>query len=696
MSGRLLLRPDAYRARVRDGVYLLSYQGQVHLTGAAIGDLLDRLAPYLDGQHSLTDLTAALSPERRALVERIITTLQDRGMVRVRQAPEPDAGAGAAAGANPGAVPLSGGEQAEYQPEIGFVGYFRDAAIARFARYRAGTGLVIGAGPLVPALARAACFSGLRTVRVVTIGVPPPSPPAPRRDQGQRCTWRHLPRPTRAALASCLSGVDVVWHAATEQEPERIRQVEQGCSRAGVPLAQAIVTGAEVWLLPAREEVSRAAQAAGPISWTAIQPRLAAARRRVATAEPPDATAEPPEQAVSAAAVPAATPATLVASQLVQQTFRRLTGTEPVTDSTVVALVDLRTLRTERHLLLPYPTAEPAATTRTREEFAAAVEARGAGARITEHDFSQRAVRCVDPRLGLLGIDEHDWTHGPLFVSQTSVTDPLGLRGQQAPPLTATAASFSYQSARCQAVLRGLARYASLLVRPDQPPSGTWGWELIGGDAGRVRTVPAAAAFPALRQPDPPEAATAGIAGGYDWPEAVRAGLLGQCRRLTLDEFDRTCAPRPAVDVTGTGLDPTGERCRALLVELGRMPEVRDATGSLGVPTLLFCLDGTVVAATAGPTAAEALTEGLLQTLWLVQAHIHDQPEYAPRPVPVEPPPVREGPAVTPAEIPGVAIDTLVRRLRASGHTPVVVPLDHDPAVAAIAPYLLHVVIHDE
>jgi hypothetical protein len=59
---RLALREDAYYAPSPNdtGAVILTHQGRVSLTGPSIYQWIDRLAPFLNGQNSLPELTAAL------------------------------------------------------------------------------------------------------------------------------------------------------------------------------------------------------------------------------------------------------------------------------------------------------------------------------------------------------------------------------------------------------------------------------------------------------------------------------------------------------------------------------------------------------------------------------------------------------------------------------------------------------------
>src|SRR5262249_41533406 len=97
----------------------------------------------------------------------------------------------------------------------------------------------------------------------------------------------------------------------------------------------------------------------------------------------------------------------------------------------------------------------------------AAVRRLGEGGRVDAEEFSQRAVACLQPRLGVLGeVTERDFTQVPLAVSQVQVSDPVLLLGADAPLPVAVGADLSLAQARRAAVLRGLALYASLMVDP--------------------------------------------------------------------------------------------------------------------------------------------------------------------------------------------------------------------------------------
>jgi len=240
-----------------------------------------------------------------------------------------------------------------------------------------------------------------------------------------------------------------------------------------------------------------------------------------------------------------------------------------------------------------------------------------------------------------------------------------------------------------------------------------WGHGLADG---LPHEVPAAAAFPALRGVRPgrespgagyePHASyeppagykppagyepPAGVAAGYDWAEAVGNGLIARCRWLTLGEITARRRPFTPIAWSEVALDARGDRYRSLVEVLGQRVEVHDVTGSPGVPTLGFSLDGVTVAYASGFTFADALRDGLAEVLLSYQAAADGEAAIGPARVP--PLPERDSRV---GACPAWSTDeaATAARLARLGWAAVAVPLDHDPGVVAdIMPYLVNVVL---
>ncbi|MCP3801374.1 YcaO-like family protein [Allokutzneria sp. A3M-2-11 16] len=248
---------------------------------------------------------------------------------------------------------------------------------------------------------------------------------------------------------------------------------------------------------------------------------------------------------------------------------------------------------------------------------------------LTPEEFSQRAAAAVDDLMGVLSEpSERHYAQVPLRVCEVRVAG--------GPRITAAGPDFA--TARYRAAMRGLAAYSS----------GT----------------------------------QEGVAAGYSRQEAIDAGLIDQCRRLTLAEARTT--PASLVELDSLDADP---RYRALVNTLGEPVTVYDITGSLGLPTVVCFIGDEPVGCASAFTPGEAVTEVFEQALLHHQSRENRQPEYAPPAAPE----IKRGTGVSVPQ--PCDHDSLVARLEARGLRLTVTPLDHDPEVHAIMPHIVRVVI---
>jgi len=701
---RLKLRDDTYYAPTSQGICVLTNSGEVMLTGPSIFQWVDRLAPYLDGTHTLEELTASMPADRREMTERVINALRERGVV-VEAAEDEN-----------GADPLSSDERRIYGREIDFLGYFGSPAARRFHAYRESAIVVVGAGRILAETVEATLASGSRRLRIVVAGDCPVDvtalaecePRSRRRDPDQRVVLTATDLTDEEQLSDLLDGAGIVVYASDIATVDAVRMLDRICERAGVPFVSAIVNGDEAWLGPF-----------GPVTgqgtgWMSARRRLLAlddtgAGRPHGAGAGQDGNGAPNGDLRAAGPAPA-----VAANQLIREVVRLLSGTAEQTDQARMTRIDLRNLRTGRHQFLPHPFSL-AVSRPDQASMRATVGRLREREPLAAEEFSQRAVACLEPRLGVLGeVTERDFTQIPLAVSQIRVSDPVRLLGPRATLPVVIGAGPSLEDARRAAVLRGLAVYGSLMVDPrrlhargeasltSDPEqdlaallAGTWsgfawGYGLADGLAYEL---PAAEVFPALRGVRSRYAPPAGAAAGYDWDQAIRKGLLDQCRRLTLSEIASSCHHITPISWYEVAMDAHGSRYRAMVKIAGGRLDVYDVTGAVRVPTLAFCLDGVTVAYTSGCSFGEALRDGLADVLLWQQARADREPGYAPAPVPPLPPRPRL-PRVADCPAWSTDVGAAVARLVQLGWTAVAVPLDHDPGVtSSIMPYLVNVVL---
>jgi putative thiazole-containing bacteriocin maturation protein len=142
------LKGDTLFTPVDDGVIFRNNQGSFKLKGKTISRWVERLAPHLNGDHMLAELTAGLDAEREAMVTGLVNTLSARGFVRDISQDLPHH--------------LTPSEQETYAASLAFIDTYCDSAASRFERFREQQVLLIGSGLSLTGLVKALFSSGLR------------------------------------------------------------------------------------------------------------------------------------------------------------------------------------------------------------------------------------------------------------------------------------------------------------------------------------------------------------------------------------------------------------------------------------------------------------------------------------------------------------------------------------------------------
>ena len=676
----LLLRTDAYIAETSDGAYVLTHEGESTLTGRSVHQLIDRLAPFLDGQHTLAELTAELPADRREMVRKLIVVLTERGVIRET-------------GPNRVADTAPIGDR----HETSYVGYFLDSPNRLFRAYQGKRTLVIGAGRLCHAVAMAATRSGLGHIRLVTTAECPTDSAWERPDVDLSQVDAGEP------LRSLLVWADLVLHASDRPRVERAYLLDHLCEEADVLLAHALVIDGHAWI---RSAAVGARDGAG---WSSCRRRLLARRTGATKA---GAWQETPTRPVVSELA-----ATAVAAQLVHGVFQVITGTADPPRHRITR-VCLSTLASEACTVVPHPFSRPlprAARTKLSDTGTTRL-----GERVAAETFSRRAAACADDHVGVFGVPtEREFAQVPLHVCEIEVSDPIGLLDPDSPLPKVFGAALDFAAARHQAASKAVSGCASLMIdprrldiiggRPVDPGidpdralsalrSGratgfVRGYHVADGD---TRLVDVTQAFPALRAPAPVCLPPPGVGAAHDWHEAVVAGLIDQCMRRTVREMAASRKPFDRIDLADANLDARGDRYRALLATIGDAVTVHDVTGWLGVPTMLCYLGSTAAGCASSLSAADALTGALEQATLRYQATVNHQPDYAPPMVCAIPDRLRGSVTRQLPDRPACDRAAVVAALAERGHQAIAVPLDHDPEINAIMPYIVRVVIVDE
>ncbi|MGE7387793.1 hypothetical protein ACQKM2_20160 [Streptomyces sp. NPDC004126] len=634
-----------------DGVLLANGSEIVTFHGASTYAWLEKLSPHLDGRHSVSDLTASLPPGPRRMVEKLVGALYEAGLVRDVSQDEPHS--------------LTPQELERYASEIAFIEAFRTSPGLRFQRYRRTPAVLIGSGAVFTAAAEAALLTGIGRLSVRPTAVPetgvaehPDGAAGPHRDTAP------LDASDPADLRAAVEGAELVLYAADRADPDVLRSLDRLCAGLGRTFVAVTVDADEAWIGPVCSPDRAAAR------WESLWLRLGTG-----------ADAVPGGTGFLTGPVPG-----ILANHLVFRAFEHLTGVAEAPEGPGGSAVrlDLETLQTSVHTIAPHPSADRTSDTgghRPAPE-AAAVEAA---------ELAERVAPLTDERLGVLGpVSEGHFEQFPLRVVRVAVNDPH----EPGAPTAVCGAGPDFAHAQDAALRLGLASYA---VRGGAAGTGTGTATGISLADGAAVPVPVDEVFEP--SPGPSAVLPVGTAGAAGWNEAVEQGLLAHVLSLT-----------PAEPPAGTtGLLPFEElelsaaagRFLDLLRASGEEVAARTVPAPAGVHVIAFRLGtgGTGPAERgAGFTEAEAVEAGLGRLLLAWQSRASGQAEYSPSTtVSLR---TSFGPGTAAGGDPGTRgreprHGALVAALRTLGHAAVAVPLDHDPALRAVLPHLVRVVLRD-
>jgi putative thiazole-containing bacteriocin maturation protein len=685
------LRGDTKYVPTPDGVYLQNNRRVLRIPGKQVYQWVDRLAPHLDGNRSLAELTDGLSVDRVEMVDQLVEMLTTAGFIKDVEADESHT--------------LRPAETDAFGPEIAFIDYFCDSAAARFQAFRHTRIAAVGSGQTLTALVAANLAVGLRNVEVLVTGECPTDldrlyqhlDAARQRDPEQMLTvqmatdWDSDEVAARAALGP----FDAVVHVCDRPMLGRAALVDRVCRAEGKVLVQAVIVGDQAWIGPLTGPEDEQAQ-----GWESAWRRLQATRTGPAAGHRRFAFTDDPLAPVSEYLT--SPTAALVANHVSFEVFKHLAGV-PVPETRGQLLrVDLETLRTTAHRFRPHPTCLPMAAVGApnSQALAETVHRLARGELTDEHAFSRQARACFDEELGLFTfLDEGEFQQLPLNVCRVTISNPA-LLSEPDKPLTAIGVGTDTGMARRRATQRACELYAASvvdqrrLVQANGQGMRVWGYDLTEE---RPRLAAAESVFPTLRGLAPSLGSAPWLASGFSWAQAVATALALVCQQLTVAGLDLEGAPFPLVDLNAGMLDEQGARYAAILRTWNVPVAVYEVTGPLGVPSFAFCVGNETVAYHTGVDMRDILRRGLEQTVAYQQALTNHQPDYAPPDV-VNLPQGARGVWPTQLQLSGAGDwvyqqHQLCDALMKHGNRVLVVPLDHDPAVTDVLPYIVNLVV---
>ncbi len=703
------LKGDTFYISTGDGVYLRNNQSSYKIKGKVMYRWIEKLVPYLDGQHTLEELIDGLDEERQAMVTKLVTTLLTNHFLKDASCDLPHT--------------LSPLELETYAPEIAFIDSFCDSAAFRFERFRTHQVLIIGSGLTLTRLVHACLKSGLRQVSVITTAE---CEMHTRRHQDDLAlfhrsdpqqTLREIAAPdwnNEAEVLAILQPFDTILHLSDRPMLARAHMLNKLCITHAKTLLQAMIVADHAWIGPL---VRPDATGCWECAWRRLQGNLTNMQEQFPSYTFQDQPTRPLSRFV---ALPTAA---LIANHLSFELLKYVTEAGPVETQQKLIEIDLETLRSQSHPFLPHPlcSACQQPVPRTETAFLDAIHQLEQGETLDQDLFSKQVTPCFETRLGLFSaLNEDDFTQLPLVACKAIVSNPMPQEHLNNPQ-TILGIGNNLSTSRRRVALQACELYASSIIDRRRLPSRemqqkpllhadrffsesplaevtewTWAADLSSGQA---CLVPATLAYPVLRARALHGIPQLGIGSGMSWAEALSRGLLSLCQHLTVAQLSDRQKPYPQIDLAATPLEPEGTAQRhTLSYILGETEEtlkVYDVTGPLRIPTFAFCLDDKTIAYTTRFSVSQALRDGLEMAFMSWQ--LADEESATLPPVLDLPPALRGDDISTPAyEVPlewPERLQWLQAALQKMGWHALAVPLDLDPALRAVQPYIASVLL---
>jgi putative thiazole-containing bacteriocin maturation protein len=680
------LRGDTFYLPTTDGIYFRNNKQELTLKGQDLYQWFEALEPYLNGEYTLGSITEDLEPGQQAILRDIVEALLAHGFLKDLSHDQPHT--------------LDERELATYAAEIAFIDSFRDSAAATFERFRAQRVLIIGSGLTALALVHATLQAGIGNITVwITDECETYTPrllayreQSQQRDPRQALFEQRAPDwQSEEVLREALLPFDVVLHCSDRLMVQRALTLNKLCFTLQKPLFQALIFDDQALI--------------GPLVTSGLQGCWECAWRRWLSALDSDEQNGSRDPWCNDLTTPVSPllglpTAATVANILSFECFKYLTGAGSCEISGKVLQFALETLRCQSHTFLPHPLCRvcqhPSPLTETA--FLERIHALEEQEALAEEIFSQIALACFDPSLGIFPfVVEDDLVQMPLNVSRLTVSAPMDPELPQK-ILAVTSAGLGFEATRRALTLQGCALYAARLVDQRRLTSNTsereaWAYDLR---ARQAHLLPATQAYPiadlAPTSPFPP-----GVSAGLSWAEACARGLLDHCLAFTFQEFLEGKVCRTELSLDESMFDAQGKYLHTLVKQSGQLLHISTVNGTLQVPTLAFCIGNETVVYTAHFDMTQALNEGLACIVQHLQARQEEQPEYALPATPYLSPALRGVPGLPSA---GSAfagwqegLDWLVEVFHRQHWRVLALPLDHDPALTAILPFLVRILL---
>jgi len=230
----IALLPGLVYSRIdgsRDGAYLHSYGDQISIHGADAFALIERLSPYLQGDHSADTITSAIPGDKSARVAALLDELWANGALCY------------------GPVRATTPEEHELLRPFGlivdFIQRFTGDGLARFASYRGLAIACIGDGALLWSTVQALAQTGLHHITAAPLDGNADDARVRLDDVRDRLP-AEMPAPALcfATPQDALSQASALVYAASELDVSGMLDVQRRCVARGALFLPAVIDGA--------------------------------------------------------------------------------------------------------------------------------------------------------------------------------------------------------------------------------------------------------------------------------------------------------------------------------------------------------------------------------------------------------------------------------------------------------------------
>ncbi|GHO99697.1 hypothetical protein KSF_097450 [Reticulibacter mediterranei] len=689
-----------------DSVYFRNHQAFLKIKGKSLFRLLEHLIPYLNGHYTLEEITRGLDTAKKTMITKFIETLLSHHFLTdVSQDLSHD---------------LKQAELETYASNIAFIESFHPSAPYHFERFRHQRLLLIGSGFSCAALIKASVACGIKQISVIQTSehdvvqdARPDDLYLYLTDDSQQ-TLQLLDTPRwneEADVLKALEDCDVVLHLSDRPMLARIQLLNKLCIEQKKTCIQAVIAEHHAWIGPL---VSPETWGCWECAWRRLQSHLTNLSEQFPYYCLCDHTAASTSQFFVAPV------AAMVANRLLFELFKHLThaGTVEIVESLID--IDFATLLCETHPVFPHPHCRACQhpVLVDASQFLDQVQQLQQQDSLEQHQLLQHLDRCCDPKLGLFrSFDEGDFVQLPLAVCKIELSNPMLMEKNCG---SVIGVELKMSDARLSAYRKACELYASNLSDPrrwlsyeaiqqHEPPISVD--QLIGacpatGDAWtwaidlytrQVCLLPATSVFSPRQYAASSVMSERGIGSGMNWAEAICQALLDWCMYLTVIQLRDAQQPYPLVSLAESPMTPDGAYLRDLLTIAGEQVTVYEVTGPLQLPTFAICWGEQTIAYSTHWKRTLALEAGLKQAVQHYQSQHFQQFEYALAPVPDLPLALRGNQwsiPQTPLPTAWPACQTwLLQSLQDRGLRVLALPLDHDPALRQIMPYIVRILL---